>query len=119
MTKPLKRALLALGLGAVALVASGCVPTNGCVGANSRTRACLLQDTVNPGRPVSNDVKPLKTGKACVFNVLRVVALGDARITTAAQNGGIKKIASIDSEALDVVSYWNVYSRYCTVVKGE
>lgn len=119
MTNPLKRALLALGLGAVALAASGCVPTSGCQGANSRTRACFFQQTMNPGKPVSSDAKPLKTGKACVFNVLRIVALGDARITTAAQSGGITKIASIDSEAFDVLSYWGIYARYCTVVKGE
>jgi hypothetical protein len=119
MTNPLKRALLALTVGTVALGATGCLPTSGCQGANSRTRACIFQQTMNPGKPVSNDVKPVKTGKACAFNVLRVVALGDSRITTAASNAGITKIASIDSEAFDVLSYWNVYSRYCTVVKGE
>lgn len=114
-----KRALLALGLGSIAVLASGCLPTSGCQGANSRSRACVFQQTMNPGKAISNDVKPVKTGRACAFNVLRVVALGDARATTAASNGGITKIASIDSEAFDVLSYWNVYSRYCTVVKGE
>jgi hypothetical protein len=83
--------------------------------------ACIYQMTLNPGKPLSNEVKPAKTGRACAFNVLRIVALGDARITTAASNGGITKISSIDSEALNILTtpWWAIYGRYCTIVKGE
>ena len=121
MTNPVKRALLALGIGAVAFVASGCAG-GGCGLAQSRTNACIFENSMNPGKAISSDAKPLKTGKACGFNVMRIVALGDMRVSTAAQSAGITKIASVDSEVFNLITtpgWLAIYGRYCTVVKGE
>lgn len=57
-----------------------------------------------------------KTGEACTASYLGIVGLGDASIETAQKNGGIKKIAYIDSSFMNVLG---LYQKYCTLVRGN
>ena len=69
------------------------------------------------GLTANNDVKSLKTGRACMTSVIGIVAAGDASIAAAKTNGGITKVATIDYDVKNV--FLGVYGRYCTVITGE
>ncbi len=56
-----------------------------------------------------------KEGQACAQSFLGLVALGDASVRTAAQNGGISAVQSIDIEVFSLL----VYAQACTVVRGS
>jgi hypothetical protein len=129
MTKSILRALLALGVGAFALLAADHASaqllgsgTANCGMVKSRTTGCLFQSTTNPGAVIAAPAKPSKVGKACAFNVLQIVAIGDVRPSTAARNGGITKLASVEAEAFEILPAFGVYKlfgQYCTIAKGE
>lgn len=57
-----------------------------------------------------------KTGKACAESFLGWFAIGDASVQTAAENGGISTVTSVDRHVKNVLG---VYAEYCTVVKGK
>jgi hypothetical protein len=57
-----------------------------------------------------------KTGKAECMGILGLVALGDASIATAAQNGGITKIMAVDYEAFNVLG---LFAKFTVLVHGE
>jgi hypothetical protein len=40
-------------------------------------------------------------------------------VETAKANGGITKVSSIDSKTFELIPYWGVFTRYCTVVSGN
>ncbi|GIX42426.1 MAG: hypothetical protein KatS3mg129_2159 [Leptospiraceae bacterium] len=63
-----------------------------------------------------SDLNSSKEGKSCAFSILSLVALGDASLQTAAKNGGIKNIKQVDYENLNIIG---IYSRLCTVVRGD
>jgi hypothetical protein len=56
-----------------------------------------------------------KTGKSCAKNYLGLVSFGDTSSITAANNGNIKEIRTIDTET----KTWAVYGETCTVITGE
>lgn len=72
--------------------------------------------------------KAVKTGQACyhavdIWPVGGLIGLpflnfsfGDGSVTTAAQNGGISKVATVDHEVFSILS---VYGKVCTNVAGE
>ena len=55
-------------------------------------------------------------GRSCVTSYLGLIALGDASITTAAANGGIKKISVVDHTVSNILG---IINEYCTVVYGH
>ena len=57
-----------------------------------------------------------KEGRACATSILGWVATGDASIKTAAANGGISKVTSVERESKNIIG---VHATYCTVVRGE
>jgi hypothetical protein len=57
-----------------------------------------------------------KEGRACATSILGWVATGDASIKTAAANGGISKVYSIEHEVKNIL---NIHATYCTVVRGD
>ena len=57
-----------------------------------------------------------KTGEACTQNYLGLVSVGDASIEAARKNGGIKKIAYIDSSYTNILG---LYQKYCTLARGN
>lgn len=58
----------------------------------------------------------MKEGQACATSYLGLVAMGDASITTAAANGGIKKVTAVDHHSTNMLGIINTY---CTVVHGH
>lgn len=69
------------------------------------------------GLSANNDVKSLKTGRACMTSVIGVVAAGNASIVAAKADGGITKVATVDYNVTNVLL--GLYGRYCTVITGE
>ena len=57
-----------------------------------------------------------ETGTSECMGILGLVAIGDASIKTAAENGGITKIHAVDYEAFSVLG---VFSKFTTIVYGE
>jgi len=57
-----------------------------------------------------------KTGSACTFSILGILALGDGSVNAAASDAGISKISSIDLKGLSVLG---IFSNQCTVIRGD
>lgn len=57
-----------------------------------------------------------KSGSSCAVNILGLVAYGDASAHTAASNGGVGKIHSVDYKTNTILGVW---ARTCTIVYGE
>lgn len=98
-------------MGATSLLALSCAP----VGA-------IYHDVQAPPEgvsltPVNGTRTMLKTGRACAYGVMGLVAWGDASQRAAAANGGIKKVYGADETRMGVLAF--VYREYCTVVSGE
>jgi len=64
----------------------------------------------------SNGAKSPKVGTAECISVLTLIAIGDASIETAKQNGGITKVHHVD---WDVENILGVYGKYKVIVYGE
>lgn len=58
-----------------------------------------------------------KSGKACAYSILGLVAWGDAGIRAAARNGGITKVKAMDMENFQIVG--PVWMESCTLVHGD
>lgn len=57
-----------------------------------------------------------KNGQACSKSYMGLIATGDASIRQAMENGGVKEIYTVDKLNF---SFFGVYSKQCTIVKGE
>lgn len=55
-----------------------------------------------------------KKGKACARSILGLVADGDASIETAAENGKIRNVTSVDYET----TWTLLFGEICTIVRG-
>jgi hypothetical protein len=68
--------------------------------------------------PVAATANPSgnRVGEACAFQILGLVATGDASIEAARRNGGISMISSVDQT---LNSYLFVYAKSCTIVRGR
>lgn len=73
---------------------------------------------VDVKEPVSNSAASTgnKRGEACATNILGIIAMGDASIIAARANGGITKVATVDSTYFNVLA---LFGKYCTIVTGE
>jgi hypothetical protein len=65
--------------------------------------------------PIQGGSGGSKTGEACSQSWVGVVALGDASIETAAKNGGITRVKSVDYHAVNQI----VMGKFCTIVRGD
>ncbi len=103
---------IALALVAV-LALSGCAGlafsgrANGSFGIYSETKA---------NDQITDETLTAKTGEACSTSILGWVTTGDSSVPTAAKNGGIKKVVSVDNNFMQVLG---IYAKFCTVVTGE
>jgi hypothetical protein len=115
--------MLALGLVLVLCLPAGVSFAQGasvpfCSVAVSPVHGCVTTVIEGPGTHESAS-PATKQGRACAWNLLRLIAMGDMRISTAKQDGGIAQVSSIDYKTFELVPYWGVFSRYCTVVSGS
>jgi TRL-like protein family len=58
-----------------------------------------------------------KSGEACASTILMLITTGDMSLKTAASNGGISRVASIDYSTMNVLG--SLYMKSCTIVNGE
>ena len=90
----------------------------GCIVTASNAHGCFLTTARGPGAP-GELARGSKEGKACGWNLLALISVGDVRITTAMEQGGISKISSVDHYAFELIPGFYGFSRYCTIVSGE
>lgn len=57
-----------------------------------------------------------KEGTACAQSILGLVAMGDASVKTAANDGGIKEIKAVDHSTKNILG---IFATYCTIVRGN
>ena len=57
-----------------------------------------------------------KEGRATCKSILGLVAIDDCSVATAAKNGGINEIQSVDTEVTNILG---LYGTFTTVVKGR
>jgi len=67
-------------------------------------------------RQATNNSANGPSGEACQQNILGIVAIGDASIDTAAEKGGIEKVATVDTKFTTILGLW---SQSCTKVTGK
>lgn len=101
----------------LAVVAGLAAMSTGCALAPTPAGAGLLYTDVKyQGMADDSNTDASKEGRACATNILGLIAQGDATIDSAKTAGGIKKVATVDSE---VNSILGLFSTYCTVVRGS
>ncbi len=103
---------LSLGLGLAACLLLG-APLLGCGAGAMGPTFGMWMDVKGPIQGGSG--RGSKTGEACAQHWAGVVALGDASIATAAKNGGITRVDSVDYYAENRI----VFGKFCTVVRGS
>jgi hypothetical protein len=91
-------------------LASGCATS-----AALPVSGLLYADAQGTHGATSNPIGP-KQGESCATSILGLVAQGDASAATAAKNGSITKIATIDSKNTGILG---IFAKNCTVVTGE
>lgn len=75
----------------------------------------LLTSCASPIAATSNKLGDLE-GKSCSRNIFFLIPLGlDASIYSAAKEGGISEISTVDQTAF----YSGIYNQRCTVVHGS
>ncbi len=94
---------------AAALTFSGCAMTIG-----SPATGFILNNSKGPGKVTDNKI--VKTGTSTCQSILGLVASGDCSIATAAKNGGIKKVATVD---YDVNNILGLFATTTVIVTGE
>ena len=102
------------------LLASAAVVLGGCGAVMGPVPGFLYTDAMGPmsvdGSVEAKGVPGAKEGKACANTILGWVGTGDASIATAASNGGIRTIKTIDYKAKHILG---IIGEFCTVVRGE
>lgn len=94
----------------LALIVSSCAMVGTPVGIGA------IYTGVNSGEAVTSNPMGKKVGQSTATNILGIVASGDASITTAAKNGGIKKISHVDSKKTSILG---IFGSYTTIVYGD
>ena len=98
---PLALALLSL------LITSGCA-SSGAVFTSTKAPTDHLIQT--EGHELGD-----KQGEACMQNILGLAAFGDSSVSTAAKNGGVTQVGSVDESTFRVLFF---YTKTCTIVTG-
>ncbi len=81
---------------------------------------CIYTDAVFPSynlKQVNNEPLGSKEGEGCVTTYVGLVQVGDASVATAAKNGNISRISTVDTREFSILK--TIYSKTCTVVHGE
>ncbi|MEZ5397947.1 MAG: TRL-like family protein [Bryobacterales bacterium] len=74
----------------------------------------LYADTTTPVHATENNLGK-KVGEACATSILGIVTTGDASIRAAADAGGIKEIAAVDSSLKNILG---IVATHCMIVSG-
>lgn len=101
---------------AMGMMALSVVFVTGCATVASPVGAGFIYTAVDGPVALTENVGSRKTGKACASNVLGLIATGDASIDKARRNGEIAKVSTVDHNSFSLLF---LYSKFCTVVRGE
>lgn len=93
-----------------AITFSGCAMTVG-----SPATGFIYTDAKGPGHMTENTIGS-KVGTTTCSSILGIVASGDCSIQTAAKNGGIKKVATVDFKVNNVLG---LFASTEVIVTGE
>jgi len=100
---------------AVAMLAlATAVPLSGCIAVASPAIGTLYTNVKGPidaEGPVGS-----RTGRACAGSLLSLIATGDASISAAAANGGIREVTTVEHESTNLLG---IYGEFCTIVHGN
>lgn len=100
---------------AMAFAAACAILLSGCAMTSAPAVGVLFTETTAPISATSAE-QGSKVGEATLTSVLGIIATGDASIATAAKNGGITKIKTVDYRSFNILG---LYATYTTVVTGE
>ena len=95
---------------AAAVTFSGCAMTVG-----SPATGFLYTQAKGPGLAATPHAL-MKEGRSTCQSILGMIAMGDCSISTAAKNGGITKVASVD---YDVSNILGIIAKTTVIVSGE
>ena len=87
----------------------------GCAMAAAPVNGFIFADVKGPITATENSGGS-KEGQAMAQSILGAVSMGDASIDTAAKNGGITKIRSVDHHSWGILGIW---AKFTTIVKGD
>lgn len=99
-----------------AAFASVALLTSSCAMISTPAGVGVLYTSVTSGDAVTSNNIGKKAGQSSASNILGLVATGDASITAAAKNAGIKKISHVDSKKTSILG---IFGTYTTIVYGE
>lgn len=111
-SRRLQACVVILGAGALA-VQMGCA---GWAFASQRIPQAFIYADASTNESVTQNKLGIKHGEACAESILGWVTTGDASVATAAKEGGITTIASVDHHASNVLG---IFAKYCVIVTGE
>lgn len=110
----MKTVVTTVVLALLVLVLPGCVVPS----SHYMPMAPLYQNTTLPtDQAVPGDgTIGRRTGEASVESILAVISWGDSSIATAARQGNIRQLKTIDQEVFNVLG---IYTRQTTIVTGD
>ncbi len=111
MRKIASKFLAVAALGSLTFAGTGCY-----AGAGLGVSPGLLYADYTYSNSGSTGQSGSKSGSAEVVSILGLVSTGDASIRTAAQNGGISEVMTVDHKVSNLLG---VYSTFTTTVTGE
>jgi hypothetical protein len=103
----------------LAVAVFGLTSLTGCGAAGAfagRTGIGYLSADSKMSEHISGNPIGSKTGEACSQSILGIVTTGDSTAVTAAKNGGIRKISTVDNKFQNILG---IFSTYCVVVTGD
>lgn len=98
------------------LLAVCAISTTGCAYSLRSPVTGFLYTGASAGEIATTNTENAKVGESCAMSILGLIGTGDATIEAAAKDGGISKIAYVDSESFGVLG---IYAEYCTIVHGN
>ena len=87
-----------------------------CLFSGCATPVGLLYTQVEAPVSVGSGAAGPLLGEACAYSFLGLLALGDRSIEAGRRNGGITTVSSVDET---VEGFPLVYSKHCTLVRGN
>jgi hypothetical protein len=103
------------GIKLIALIGVAATFT-GCAAVRSPVGNAMIYTGVKGPVVATSQTTWSKTGSSSCHNILGIVAIGDASITAACQDGDITKVHHVDHNSQNVLG---LYSRFETIVSGE
>jgi hypothetical protein len=105
----MKKLFIIAAVAATALLSS-------CAGTGTVCGMGGIYTDVKEGVTATSNSVGTKVGTASATNILGIIATGDASISTAASNGGVKKISHIDAHKKSILG---IFATYEVFVYGE